>query len=268
MLLTVRYGFYSPNFGGTGDPRFVAELGARAEAAGWDGFFLWDHLAVQPAPLVDPWVALAAVAVRTERIVLGPLIVPLARRRPQKVALEAVSLARLAAGRFVLGVGLGAPDDYTRFGEDADWRTRAAKLDDGLALVRRLAAAENVGEPDLPVRFLDEPVEFPVWASGVWPRRLPVHGIEHADGVFPTVRGEDGRFRPPAPDTVRALLAELPEHARVDCAIWGWDDRGDVPIEEYEAAGVTWWMVETYGLDAERLRALADSGPGRLVRSS
>ena len=147
MLLRMRYGFYSPNFGGTGDPRFVAELGARAEAAGWDGFFLWDHLAVQPAPLVDPWVALAAVAARTERIVLGPLIVPLARRRPQKVALEAVSLARLAAGRFVLGVGLGAPDDYTRFGEDADWRTRAAKLDDGLALVRRLAAAENVGEP-------------------------------------------------------------------------------------------------------------------------
>ena len=103
MLLRMRYGFYSPNFGGTGDPRFVAELGARAEAAGWDGFFLWDHLAVQPAPLVDPWVALAGVAARTERIVLGPLIVPLARRRPQKVALEAVSLARLAAGRFVLG---------------------------------------------------------------------------------------------------------------------------------------------------------------------
>ena len=70
------------------------------------------------------------------------------------------------------------------------------------------------------------------------------------------------------PNTVRALLAELPERARTDCAIWGWDDRGDVPIEEYEAAGVTWWMVETYGLDAERLRALAESGPGRLVRSS
>ena len=106
-----------------------------------------------------------------------------------------------------------------------------------------------------------------MWASGVWPRRLPAHGIEHADGVFPTVRGEDGRFRPPAPETVRALLAELPERARADCAIWGWDDRGDVPIEEYEAAGVTWWMVETYGLDAERLRALADKlVPGRLVR--
>jgi alkanesulfonate monooxygenase SsuD/methylene tetrahydromethanopterin reductase-like flavin-dependent oxidoreductase (luciferase family) len=264
----VRYGFYAPNFGGTGDPRLLVELGERAESAGWDGFFLWDHLAVQPAPLADPWIALAAVAARTERIVLGPLIVPLARRRPQKAALEAVSLARLAAGRFVLGVGLGAPDDYSRFGEDAGWRARAAKLDEGLALVSRLAAAENVGEPDLPVRYLEEPVEFPVWASGVWPRRHPVHGIEHADGIFPTVRGEDGRFRPPSPDAVRRLLAELPERARGDCAIWGWDDRGDAPIEEYEAAGVTWWMVETYGLDVERLRALADSGPGRLVRSS
>ena len=264
----MRYGFYSPNFGGTGDPLFLIELAVRAEAAGWDGFFLWDHLAVQPPPLVDPWVALAAVAACTERIVLGPLIVPLARRRPQKAALEAVSLGRLAAGRFVLGVGLGATDDYTRFGEDADWRGRAAKLDEGLDLVRRLAAAEDVGERDLPVRFLAEPVEFPVWASGVWPRRVAVHGIEHADGVFPTVRAEDGRFRPPSPDRVRELLDRLPARARSDCAIWGWDDRGDIPIEEYEGAGVTWWMVETFGLDADRLLALADSGPGRLVRSS
>jgi alkanesulfonate monooxygenase SsuD/methylene tetrahydromethanopterin reductase-like flavin-dependent oxidoreductase (luciferase family) len=264
----MRYGFYSPNFGGTGDPALLVELAVRAEAAGWDGFFLWDHLAVQPPPLVDPWVALSAVAARTERIVLGPLIVPLARRRPQKAALEAVSLARLAPGRFVLGVGLGAPDDYTRFGEDADWRTRAEKLDDGVSLVRRLAAAENVGDAELPVRFLEEPAAFPVWASGVWPRKRPAHAVEHADGIFPTVRGEDGRFRPPSPATVCALLGELPERARTDCAIWGWDDRGDIPIEDYEAAGVTWWMVETYGLDADRLRALADSGPGRLVRTA
>ena len=117
---------------------------------------------------------------------LGPLIVPLARRRPQKVALEAVSLARLAAGRFVLGVGLGAPDDYTRFGEDADWRTRAAKLDDGLALVRRLAAAENVGEPDLPVRLSRRARRVPgVGEPASRPRRLPAHGIEHADGDLP-----------------------------------------------------------------------------------
>jgi alkanesulfonate monooxygenase SsuD/methylene tetrahydromethanopterin reductase-like flavin-dependent oxidoreductase (luciferase family) len=268
MLPTMRYGFYSPNFGSTGDPTFLVELATRAEAAGWDGFFLWDHLAVQPPPLVDPWVALGAVAARTDRIVLGPLIVPLARRRPQKAALEAVSLARLAPGRFVLGIGLGAPDDYTRFGEDPAWRTRAAKLDECAALLRRLAAGENVGEADLPVRFLETEVDFPVWASGVWPRRQPVHAIGHADGIFPTVRGEDGRFRPPSPGVVRDLLAELPDRARTDCAIWGWDDRGDSAIEDYEAAGVTWWMVETYGLDVDRLRALADSGPGRLVRSA
>ena len=48
------------------EPALVAELAARAEARGWDGFFVWDHVAYR-APvraLADPWVTLAAVAVR------------------------------------------------------------------------------------------------------------------------------------------------------------------------------------------------------------
>jgi alkanesulfonate monooxygenase SsuD/methylene tetrahydromethanopterin reductase-like flavin-dependent oxidoreductase (luciferase family) len=87
---------------------------------------------------------LGAVAARTERVTIVPLIVPLARRRPQKAALEAATLERLAPGRTVLGVGLGAPDDFTRFGEDADWRVRARKVEESLATIR-----ESL--PDLPV---------------------------------------------------------------------------------------------------------------------
>jgi alkanesulfonate monooxygenase SsuD/methylene tetrahydromethanopterin reductase-like flavin-dependent oxidoreductase (luciferase family) len=112
----VKFGFYTSNSGSSGDPNLVIELAERAEASGWDGFFLWDHLNAWRQPISDPWVMLGAVAARTERVMLGPLIVPLARRRTQKVALEAATLERLAPGRVVLGVGLGAPDDFTKFG--------------------------------------------------------------------------------------------------------------------------------------------------------
>jgi len=94
----MRAGIYIPNFGPYGDPAYVCDLAARAEEAGWDGLFIWDHWVADPPvgepPLADPWVTLTAVAARTERLVVGPMIVPLGRRRPQKVALEAATLQR------------------------------------------------------------------------------------------------------------------------------------------------------------------------------
>ena len=86
----MRYGISVPNFADYGDVRLLAELASEAEEAGWDGFFLWDHLlAAEVVPCVDPWVALAAIAVATRRVRLGPLVTPLPRRRPWKLAREA-----------------------------------------------------------------------------------------------------------------------------------------------------------------------------------
>src|SRR5262252_1292814 len=76
--------------------------GARAaEAAGWDGFFVWDHLVFWkdwPLHVEDPWVLLAAIAAATERIRLGPMVTPVPRRRPWKLARECVSLDHLSRG--------------------------------------------------------------------------------------------------------------------------------------------------------------------------
>ena len=86
------------------------ELAHEAEAAGWVGFFLCDHIQwtlPKPEPLVDPWMLLAGFAVTTTRIKLGPLVTPVPRRRPWKLAREAVSLDHLSNGRLVLGVGIG-----------------------------------------------------------------------------------------------------------------------------------------------------------------
>ena len=59
----MKYGVYLPNFGAFGDARFLARLAQEAEEAGWDGFFIWDHINRSfKTTVVDPWVALSAVA--------------------------------------------------------------------------------------------------------------------------------------------------------------------------------------------------------------
>ena len=125
-----------------GDVHVLVDLAIAAEEAGWDGFFLWDHIQYQaPVPLADAWVSLDTIATSTSTIRLGPLITPLPRRRPWKVAREAVSLDHLSRGRLVLGVGLGI-DFWREFGsfsgEAVDDPQRAELLDDGIEIITRL----------------------------------------------------------------------------------------------------------------------------------
>src|SRR3954471_8993607 len=102
-------GIFVAPFDELSDPRLVADLAREAERAGWDGFFVWDHIRYSaPAEAVaDPWIVLSAIACTTERVRIGPLVTPLARRRPHKLARETVTLDHLSGGRLVLGVGLG-----------------------------------------------------------------------------------------------------------------------------------------------------------------
>ena len=133
----MHYGIYTPNFGDDLDVRSLATLAQEAEESGWDGFFLWDHIlyrANPPVKMVDPWIALTAIAMVTERIRIGTTVTPLARRHPWKLARETVSLDHLSIGRLTLGVGLGDPSttEFAQFGEESDNRIRAAKLDEDL----------------------------------------------------------------------------------------------------------------------------------------
>ena len=127
--MTARRGIFIAPFDELADPNTLAALAASAEAHGWDGLFVWDHVRYR-APVravADPWVALAAVAAATDRIRLGPLVTPLARRRVQKLARETVTLDHLSRGRLVLGVGLGSDrnGELGPFGEVVDLRERA-----------------------------------------------------------------------------------------------------------------------------------------------
>ena len=113
------FGLSVINFGDFFDPNRVADLAMDAEKAGWDGFFLWDHMLMFKdfsVPVNDPWIALAAIAVKTKKIKLGAMVTPLPRRRPWKVARETVTLDHLSNGRVIFGAGLGAPADV-----DFEW---------------------------------------------------------------------------------------------------------------------------------------------------
>jgi alkanesulfonate monooxygenase SsuD/methylene tetrahydromethanopterin reductase-like flavin-dependent oxidoreductase (luciferase family) len=61
----------------------------------------------QELPDNDPWVALAAMAAATSHMRLGTMVTQIARRRPWKLASEAVALDHLSGGRLILGVGVG-----------------------------------------------------------------------------------------------------------------------------------------------------------------
>jgi alkanesulfonate monooxygenase SsuD/methylene tetrahydromethanopterin reductase-like flavin-dependent oxidoreductase (luciferase family) len=252
----VRYGASVPNIGSVAT---LVELGVEADRAGWDGFFLWDHIWFSretPVAVLDPWVALGAIAVRTERVRVGTLVTPIARRRPWKLARETVTLDHLSGGRAILGVGLGYPPDadFELLGEDPDDRVRAGKLDEGLEVLGRLWSGEpfafegrhlHIREAQFWPTPLQRP-RIPIWVAGMWPNRAPFRRAARFDGVVPI--GVDERGRPSAlgPDE----LAEVVTYVRAHRAT---DDRFDVvhggamdpdAIAASKAAGATWYLPD------------------------
>ena len=144
----MRSGLFLPLFDQLADPALVARLAGEAEEAGWHGVFVWDHVRWREpvVEVADPWITLATMATAIERIRLGPMVTPLARRKPVKVARETATLDRLSGGRLTLGVGLGSDrfgSEYSKTGEEVDDRRRARMLDESLEI---LAAAWS-GEP-------------------------------------------------------------------------------------------------------------------------
>ncbi len=198
MASELRAAVWLPLFEDLADPMVVTSLAVEAEEAGWDGFFVWDHLRWR-APVrnvADPWITLAAVATATERIAIGPMVTPLPRRRPAKVAKETATLDRLSRGRLVLGVGLGSDrfgPELSVTGEETDDRRRAGMLDESLRILTAAWTGEPVrhhGEHYVidDVEFLPRPVQrpgVPVWVAG-FPRNVkPMRRAARYDGFFP-----------------------------------------------------------------------------------
>ena len=260
----MHYGVTLPNFGDYFDTRLLTELANNAEAAGWDGFFLWDHVAIWPTPIVDPWIALSAIAMSTEHIRLGPLVTPLPRRRPTKLAREVLSIDHLSGGRLILGVGIGdGPWEWDYLGEEPDLRVRGAMLDEGLELLTKLWSGEPVlhegrfyhfhGDrgPDnpevIPVPFLPPPVQrprIPIWVAGTWPNKAPFRRAARWDGVVPTGRDTDA-----VREIVSFIQSQRTDDAPFDVVISGHTsgedaDQDATHVRAYADAGATWWLED------------------------
>jgi hypothetical protein len=278
----MQYGFVIPG----GDLQTLINLAVEAEEAGWDGIFYWDGIYIEGAgPMYDPWVVLAAMAMRTKRVRIGAVLTPVSRRRPWKLARETTTVDHLSHGRLILPVGLGALDDagFAKVGEVTDRKIRAQLLDEGLEILTGLWSGQpfsfhgqHYHVEDL--TFLPPPIQsprIPIWVVGAWPRMKSMQRVLKYDGLLPAKINPDGSYGEVTPEDIQAMKAYIAEHRAQTTPfdiIW----EGETPADDREQAkslvrpwadaGASWWMESRWGspvrLDETRTRIR--QGPPRI----
>jgi alkanesulfonate monooxygenase SsuD/methylene tetrahydromethanopterin reductase-like flavin-dependent oxidoreductase (luciferase family) len=273
-----------------GDSRTAGDLAAAAEAAGWDGVFTFDAVAIGSLELDDPWITLASMALRTERVTLGAMVFAPTRRRPWLFAKAAVTIDRLSNGRLVLPVGLGAIDDaaFGNVGEPVSAQERAALLDETLAIVDGLAGGDPFAFTGEHYRFgamtlrparVQQP-RIPVWPVGAWPHAKSMHRALAWDGIV--LQAPEGTAANPAllrevaawiavkrvvaeAGATPSLVVDRPYEVIVDGVTPGDDPAAAASITRALAeSGATWWIEADWEhADLDSLRTRISAGPPR-----
>ncbi|MGA2408775.1 MAG: LLM class flavin-dependent oxidoreductase [Candidatus Binataceae bacterium] len=266
----MRYGLSFPLAGSFSELKTVADLVREGEAAGWDGCFVWDHLSIGSGqPLADPWIALALIAQATKRIKLGPLVTPIFRRDPGKLAYETVTLDHLSQGRLIMGAGLGSDmfREISAFGGPLNDVVRAEMLDEGLEILTSLWSGKpfsfagkhyHLDQAQVLPSCLQSP-RIPIWIAASWQHKAPMRRAARYDGAVP-VRGD--LTHPLTPAQIQDVASYVRRFRSAD------DHSFDVIhfglaaglppgeqkalITSYAAAGVTWW-IETMPSDPRQL---------------
>ncbi len=280
----MQFGITMPITGIDGDVRKLAEFAALAEKCGWDGLFMEDYIVAfqaPRAPVFDPWLAMTAAALATKRIRIGITVTPLARRRPWKVAREAVTLDHLSNGRLILGVGVGMTEDASlvNFGEAEDAKVRSEMLDEALEILAGLWSAKpfrfegkyyKVAE----TAFFPPPVQkprIPIWIGGGWPRKHFTARAKRWDGACPFKVDAKGGMAMLSADDVREMKSTLTagrkKGAKLDIVVGGFTGNlskkaATAHIKPLLDAGATWWSEFGMGTGAQ-LRKRIQQGPPR-----
>lgn len=256
----MKFCLYIPPFGPYGNASTLANLAQDAEKAGWDGFFIWDHIAGEryPEKMVDPWVALAAIALNTKNIRIGALVTPIPRRRPWKLARESVSIDHLSNGRLIFGVGTGSGyGEFDHLGEEPNPKLRGEMLDEGLDVLTALWSGQKVNYDGKfyqvkDTLFLPEPFQkprIPIWVAGIWPNRKPFRRAAQWDGMFPLFPGAGDDPLQQLKTLVDYVNERRDTSKPFDILFRGFPLPVDDPtqsaeiIKPYEEIGVTWWQL-------------------------
>lgn len=279
----MKFGVTLPNT----DVHTVVDLAHEAEGAGWDGVFIWDTLFG-----TDAWIALAAIAMRTQRIRFGTMLTPLSRRRPWKVANEVVTLDHLSQGRVILPVGLGAAgpehpnSEFEKVGEETNRKVRAEMLDESLDILDGLWSGQPFSYTGRhfsvhDVTYAPTPVQMPrvpIWVVGAWPRMKSMRRVLRCDGVLPVKMNADRSFDDLTPDDLREMNAYVAANRTLATPfdiVMEDETPGDDPtraaeiVRPWAEAGATWWLEavwhtpETLG-GAEGMRTRIKQGPPRV----
>jgi alkanesulfonate monooxygenase SsuD/methylene tetrahydromethanopterin reductase-like flavin-dependent oxidoreductase (luciferase family) len=253
----MKYGIYLPNFGPYGDAHVLTNLAQEAEEAGWGGFFIWDHIAGWELPMVDPWIALAAIAASTNRIRIGTTVTPLPRRRPWKVAREAVSIDHLSGGRLTLSVGIGGgKGEWDHLGEEPDLKIRGQMLDESLDILVGLWQGEpfsysgkyyQIDNAHFTPKPLQQP-RIPIWVGGNWPNKPPFRRAANWDGAFPLFHvWENEKELAQLKDAATYLNKHRQNDEPFDIIMIGVTEDAESEesihlVQQRAELGVTWWL--------------------------
>ena len=258
-----------------GDATLLADIAREAEDSGWDAVFLWDHVNWTDMGFhVDPWIALGLIADRTNRLLIGTAITPIARRRPTKLAREILTLHRLSRGRFIFGAGSGAwPSEFDDLGDPSELKVRAEMLDEGLELIRKTWAGDDFDHQGTYYRakgqtFCPGGAEIPIWLGGTWPNKRPFRRAAQFDGVMAMNKDFNN---PLSPENVREIRSFVTSHRstkepfNLAVALNASNDVGadQERAQAYEEAGADWWQegVFPFPENITKLQEIIHRGP-------
>jgi alkanesulfonate monooxygenase SsuD/methylene tetrahydromethanopterin reductase-like flavin-dependent oxidoreductase (luciferase family) len=241
----------------------VADRALAAEAAGFEGIALMDHLAPPMAAQQDMWEAMTLATwllAKTQSLVVGHLVLCDPLRHPAVLARQAATLDHASGGRYELGIGWGSvPDELDTFGVGAaPSRERVARLGESLDVMRALWTGEPVTYDGRFFRLRDAQQRpaptrrIPVVVGGAGERTLEVVRA-HADwwnvpiqslGRLDDLRDRVGQARVSAQVMV-ALVPTEPDRAAVTELVarrFGGSIMGDAAV-----VGTTDELIEHFG---------------------
>lgn len=223
-----------PQYGSLGSPDLIAEAARKAEALGFAGVWVSDHVirpAAQSYPsarLFEPLLTLGWAAAATERIGLGTSVMVVPQYHPVQLANALATLDALSGGRLTLGVGVGwSEEEYNIL--DQPFFNRGARMDEALDVLQMCWSDDPVGYDGTYYQFDDVLVrpkpahKIPIWVGGgvdAAYRRAATKGDGfHAIGLTTETAAEAG-------EKIRSMR---PDEDFVFSLRTGWDPLGMEP---------------------------------------